>query len=146
MLKINKKYFFCRKNSLLGDEMGLGKTIQTITFLQGVYDIGIHGPFLIVVPLSTLHNWEREFESWTNMNVVVYHGSAASRELIQEYELYYKVEPKVSETRRRQKAFCKPIFLQKKHVAKFDVLLTTFEVRQQLLFLSFFIVMRKSLL
>lgn len=48
--------------------MGLGKTIQTITFLQGIYDVNIHGPFLIVVPLSTLHNWEREFEMWTNMN------------------------------------------------------------------------------
>ena len=74
---------------MLQDEMGLGKTVQTITFLQGIYEKGIHGPFLIVVPLSTLHNWEREFETWTDLNAVVYHGSAASRQIIQDYEMYY---------------------------------------------------------
>lgn len=97
--------------------MGLGKTIQTITFLQEIYDKGIHGPFLIVVPLSTLHNWEREFESWTTneygdiFNVVVYHGSATSRELIQNYEMYY------------DRPDCK-----KKPVYKFDAILTTYEM------------------
>lgn len=70
--------------------MGLGKTVQTICFLQKVYDYGIHGPFLIVVPLSTIHNWQREFEIWTDMNAVVYHGSATSRQLIQQTEFYYE--------------------------------------------------------
>ena len=37
-------------------------------------DAGIRGPFLIIVPLSTIANWEREFESWSDMNVVIYHG------------------------------------------------------------------------
>jgi len=35
---------------------------------------GIRGPFLIIAPLSTIANWQREFEAWTDLNVVVYHG------------------------------------------------------------------------
>ena len=72
--------------------MGLGKTIQSITFLDHIYKYGIRGPFLIIVPLSTLGNWQREFEAWTDLNVVVYHGSSASRYMLQEYEMYYKDE------------------------------------------------------
>ncbi|KJH39789.1 hypothetical protein DICVIV_14323, partial [Dictyocaulus viviparus] len=30
-----------------------------------------------------------EFETWTNMNAVVYHGSQHSRDIIQQYEIYY---------------------------------------------------------
>jgi SNF2 family DNA or RNA helicase len=45
--------------------MGLGKTIQTITFLYSLYKEGhCKGPFLVSVPLSTIINWEREFETW----------------------------------------------------------------------------------
>lgn len=62
-------------NCILADEMGLGKTIQSLTFVDAVYKYGIRGPFLIIAPLSTIPNWQREFESWTDMNVVVYHGS-----------------------------------------------------------------------
>ena len=54
--------------------MGLGKTIQSISFLKHVFDYGIRGPFLVIVPLSTLANWQREFDLWTDMNAVVYHG------------------------------------------------------------------------
>lgn len=62
-------------NCILADEMGLGKTIQSLTFVDAAYKYGIRGPFLIIAPLSTIPNWQREFESWTDMNVVVYHGS-----------------------------------------------------------------------
>lgn len=62
------------QNCILADEMGLGKTIQSITFLNEVMLYGIKGPFLVVVPLSTLGNWEREFETWTSINAIVYHG------------------------------------------------------------------------
>ena len=51
-------------NGILADEMGLGKTIQCISFLSFLIDKGIKGPFLIVVPLSTLTNWAREFETF----------------------------------------------------------------------------------
>lgn len=55
--------------------MGLGKTIQSLTFVYSVLKYGIRGPFLVIAPLSTIPNWQREFESWTDLNVVVYHGS-----------------------------------------------------------------------
>ncbi|CAG9566971.1 unnamed protein product [Danaus chrysippus] len=61
------------------DEMGLGKTIQSLTFVNAVWEYGIRGPFLIIAPLSTIPNWQREFEGWTEMNVVVYHGSQPSK-------------------------------------------------------------------
>jgi SNF2 family DNA or RNA helicase len=51
---------------------------------------GIYGPFLVIAPLSTIANWQREFESWSDFNVVIYHGSIYSRRLINEYELYYR--------------------------------------------------------
>uniref|UniRef100_A0A8C0RLI7 Chromodomain-helicase-DNA-binding protein 7 n=1 Tax=Canis lupus familiaris TaxID=9615 RepID=A0A8C0RLI7_CANLF len=78
------------RNCILADEMGLGKTIQSITFLYEIYLKGIHGPFLVIAPLSTIPNWEREFRTWTELNVVVYHGSQASRRTIQSYEMYFK--------------------------------------------------------
>ena len=82
--------WFSRKNCILADEMGLGKTIQTITFLNTVLEYGIRGPFLIIAPLSTIQNWYREFQSWTSMNAIVYHGTSASRRMIEEFEFYYK--------------------------------------------------------
>ena len=36
-------------------------------------------PFLVVVPMSTLHHWEREIRAWTRMHHVVYHGSKDDR-------------------------------------------------------------------
>ena len=53
-------------------------------------DAGIQGPFLVIAPLTTITNWQREFEAWADFNVVVYHGSLYSRNLIHEYELYYR--------------------------------------------------------
>ena len=55
--------------------MGLGKTIQSITFLSKVQEVGPRGPFLIIAPLSTIHNWQREFETWSTINAITYHGS-----------------------------------------------------------------------
>jgi len=148
-----------RRNCILADEMGLGKTIQSITFLQKIYDYGIpvsfrftrtvvwvrlyetanpthflfvnpekgscmhvyhgctcyvfcravwlrdksevkvncffllrQGPFLVVAPLSTIANWQREFESWTTINAVVYHGSQTSRDMIHTYEWFCRDE------------------------------------------------------
>lgn len=104
--------WYNRQNCILADEMGLGKTIQSITFLQEVYNVGVQGPFLVIAPLSTITNWEREFASWTQMNTIVYHGSLASRQMIQQYEMY-----------------CKD---SKGHLIpgayKFDALITTFEM------------------
>ncbi|XP_068658521.1 protein CHROMATIN REMODELING 5-like isoform X2 [Aristolochia californica] len=77
-------------NVILADEMGLGKTVQSVSmlgFLQHAQQI--NGPFLVVVPLSTLSNWAKEFKKWLpEMNVVVYVGNRASREVCQQYEFY----------------------------------------------------------
>lgn len=49
-------------NGILADEMGLGKTIQTISLLSYLIEFKKnYGPFLIVVPLSTMSNWVNEF-------------------------------------------------------------------------------------
>uniref|UniRef100_A0A8B9GBH3 DNA helicase n=1 Tax=Amazona collaria TaxID=241587 RepID=A0A8B9GBH3_9PSIT len=82
--------WYNRRNCILADEMGLGKTIQSITFLYEILLAGIRGPFLIIAPLSTIANWEREFRTWTDLNVVVYHGSMISRQMIQQYEMYFR--------------------------------------------------------
>ena len=37
----------------------------------------------MIAPLTTLGHWQREIETWTDMNCVVYAGGAADRELIQ---------------------------------------------------------------
>lgn len=64
--------------------MGLGKTIQTISFLSYLFhQHQLYGPFLLVVPLSTLTSWQREFETWApDMNVVVYLGDVMSRKTV----------------------------------------------------------------
>jgi SNF2 family DNA or RNA helicase len=70
---------------------GLGKTIQSTSFLNHLYyTLNVTGPFLIVTPLSTIGNWEREIRTWTDMNVVVYHGRDVARNLIIETEFYYR--------------------------------------------------------
>ncbi|XP_033227559.1 ATP-dependent helicase brm isoform X2 [Belonocnema kinseyi] len=72
-------------NGILADEMGLGKTIQTIALVTYLMEKKkVNGPFLIIVPLSTLSNWVLEFEKWAPSVVVVsYKGSPAGRRTIQ---------------------------------------------------------------
>ncbi|PAA74399.1 hypothetical protein BOX15_Mlig003098g2 [Macrostomum lignano] len=75
-------------SSILADEMGLGKTIQTICFLSVLFhEHEIYGPFLLVVPLSTVIGWKREFANWApQMNVILYLGDVDSRNIIRSYE------------------------------------------------------------
>lgn len=48
-------------------------------------------PNLIVVPNSTIANWVREFEAWApHVRVVMFSGSADSRDIIRDYELYHE--------------------------------------------------------
>lgn len=69
---------------ILSDEMGLGKTIQTISFLTYLFNQhALFGPFLLVVPLSTMTSWQKEFAQWApEMNVVVYLGDVSSRTMV----------------------------------------------------------------
>jgi ATP-dependent DNA helicase len=67
-------------NGILADQMGLGKTVQTIGFLSHLKSKGVHGPFLVVGPLSTLPNWVAEVERWTpSIGAVLYHGTKEER-------------------------------------------------------------------
>ncbi|KAI9835020.1 MAG: hypothetical protein M1838_005405, partial [Thelocarpon superellum] len=102
-------YNWCRGNNVvLADEMGLGKTVQTVAFLNWLrHDRHQEGPFLVVVPLSTMPAWAETFDLWTpDINYVVYNGNEASRNIIKEYELLADGNPKRT---------------------KFNVLLTTYE-------------------
>jgi len=74
-----------RLNGILADEMGLGKTIQSISLITYLIEKKKqNGPFLIIVPLSTLTNWTLEFEKWAPSVVkVVYKGVPSTRRQIQ---------------------------------------------------------------
>ena len=71
--------------------MGLGKTIQSAVFIRSlIVEANSRGPFLISVPLSTLPNWEREFELWApDLYVVSYHGDKDSRGIIRDNEFSF---------------------------------------------------------
>jgi len=68
-------------NGILADEMGLGKTIQTISLLTYlIRKKNQSGPFLVIVPLSTLTNWNLEFEKWApSIKRIVYKGPPLAR-------------------------------------------------------------------
>lgn len=74
-----------RLNGILADEMGLGKTIQTIALIGYLMEKKNNfGPYLVIVPLSTITNWELEFEKWApNITKIVYKGSPNQRRDIQ---------------------------------------------------------------
>ncbi|KPA74382.1 helicase-like protein [Leptomonas pyrrhocoris] len=67
-------------HGILADEMGLGKTIQILVFYAALARRGLLGTYLIVAPLSTLDNWERELHRWLPwMHVTLFHGSHDER-------------------------------------------------------------------
>nr|XP_018266604.1 ATP-dependent helicase STH1/SNF2 [Kwoniella dejecticola CBS 10117]OBR88762.1 ATP-dependent helicase STH1/SNF2 [Kwoniella dejecticola CBS 10117] len=70
-----------RLNGILADEMGLGKTIQTISLITYLIENKRQpGPFLVIVPLSTLTNWTLEFQKWAPaVRTLILKGSPAIR-------------------------------------------------------------------
>lgn len=109
-------------DTILADEMGLGKTIQTIVFLSTLHKEGhCKGPFLIAAPLSTIINWEREFEFWApDMYVVTYIGDKDCRSVIRDYEFSFDE----GAIRGGPKA-CR---MKSDATVKFHVLLTSYEL------------------
>ncbi|RHZ60218.1 chromatin-remodeling ATPase CHD1 [Aspergillus thermomutatus] len=108
------------RNVVLADEMGLGKTVQTVAFIAWLRHVRRQqGPFIVVVPLSTMPSWAETFDNWSpDLNYVVYNGNEAARAMLKDHELMIDGNP------RR---------------AKFNVLLTTYEyVLQDSTFLSQF--------
>lgn len=109
-------------------------------------------PHLVVAPLSTLRNWEREFATWApHMNVVsykileiinlfvlvefitsvylcilplqvMYVGTAAARAVIREFEFYFPRSQKKDKKKKHGSGE------SKQERIKFDVLLTSYEM------------------
>ncbi|KAB5558326.1 SNF2-family ATP dependent chromatin remodeling factor like protein [Coniochaeta sp. 2T2.1] len=73
-------------NGILADEMGLGKTIQTISLITYLVEKKQeNGPYLVIVPLSTLTNWNLEFDKWApTLTKIVYKGPPNTRKLQQD--------------------------------------------------------------
>jgi len=71
-------------NGILADEMGLGKTIQTIALVSYLMEHKkLNGPYLIIVPLSTISNWMMEFDKWAPAVIKMpYKGSPNARRLV----------------------------------------------------------------
>ncbi|KAI6083799.1 SNF2 family N-terminal domain-containing protein [Hypoxylon rubiginosum] len=71
-------------SGILADEMGLGKTIQVISLVALLREQeNYFGPHLVIAPLSTLSNWQDEFQKWTpNIPFVLYHGTPQERQQI----------------------------------------------------------------
>ncbi|KAH0005184.1 SNF2 family DNA-dependent chromodomain-containing ATPase, partial [Aureobasidium melanogenum] len=88
--------------------MGLGKTVQSVSFMSWlIHDRRQEGPFLVVVPLSTMPAWADTFNNWTpDLNYIVYNGNEASRKILREHELLVDGNPRKT---------------------KFNVMLTTYE-------------------
>ena len=107
---------------ILADEMGLGKTVQTVTFLYSLFkENHTKGPFLVSAPLSTLINWEREFEFWApEMYVVTYLGPKDARAIIRENEFSFDENAiRSGKVASKFRTGCK---------VKFNVLLTSYEM------------------
>ena len=79
-----------KTSCILADEMGLGKTIQSAGLLASlIYERAEKDwrPALVVAPLSTLQNWERELEKWcSDLHCVVLTGSASARDVCKDAE------------------------------------------------------------
>lgn len=99
--------FVNQRSCILADEMGLGKVRCSASFLRFLMDyhktlqtaatvdillnsLNRGAPVLIIAPLSTLTHWQREFQSWTDLNAIIYHGTADDRRLIREHEFVYE--------------------------------------------------------
>ena len=74
-------------NGILADEMGLGKTVQALAMLSYVAEkYNIWGPFLVITPASTLHNWQQEVARFVpTFKVVPYWGSPQERKILRHF-------------------------------------------------------------
>lgn len=74
-------------SGILADEMGLGKTVQSIAFLCHIAEkYSVWGPFLIISPASTLHNWQQEIAKFVpGFKVVPYWGNPNERKILRQF-------------------------------------------------------------
>jgi len=71
--------FLSTVNTLNGNQPGLGKTAEIIgAIYEGNMEHGLH---LVVGPKTSLDNvWRMEFERWTDIHVITYHGDLSKGE------------------------------------------------------------------
>ncbi|KAL7590939.1 hypothetical protein Lser_V15G31830 [Lactuca serriola] len=102
-------------NVILGDEMGLGKTLQAISFLSYLkFSRGLHGPFLILCPLSVTDGWVSEVNQFApKLTILRYVGDKQHRRTLRR-EMFEHVQKQSS-----------PPNVQ---ALPFDVLLTTYDI------------------
>ncbi|THV04816.1 hypothetical protein K435DRAFT_648606 [Dendrothele bispora CBS 962.96] len=74
-------------NGILADEMGLGKTVQSISLLSYLAEThDIWGPFLVVAPASTLHNWQQEITRFVPaLKALPYWGNPKDRATLRKF-------------------------------------------------------------
>lgn len=85
--------------------------VQIVSYVEHLHRIEkIKRPYLVVVPLSTVEHWRREFQGWTDMVCCVYHDrQRVWRDVMREYEWYFEDRPHTAD------------------YLKFDVLVTTYD-------------------
>ncbi|KAL8705003.1 MAG: hypothetical protein Q9201_001848 [Fulgogasparrea decipioides] len=74
-------------NGILADEMGLGKTVQSISVMGYLAEThNIWGPFLVIAPSSTLHNWQQEITRFVpDLKCLPYWGNAKDRKVLRKF-------------------------------------------------------------
>ncbi|KAI0234140.1 putative DNA helicase ino80 [Massospora cicadina] len=86
-------------NGILADEMGLGKTVQSISLLAHLAEChNIWGPFLVIAPASTLHNWQQELTKFApSLKTLPYWGNVKDRKTLRKFwsqkQLYTRDAP-----------------------------------------------------
>jgi len=74
-------------NGILADEMGLGKTVQSISLMAYLAEQhNIWGPFLVITPVSTLHNWQQEIAKFApDLRALPYWGNQKDRKTLRKF-------------------------------------------------------------
>ncbi|ODV91452.1 hypothetical protein CANCADRAFT_19857, partial [Tortispora caseinolytica NRRL Y-17796] len=74
-------------NGILADEMGLGKTVQSMSVMAYLAEThNIWGPFLVIAPASTLHNWQQEISRFIpDFRVLPYWGNTKDRKILRKF-------------------------------------------------------------
>ncbi|QSL66916.1 hypothetical protein MERGE_001303 [Pneumocystis wakefieldiae] len=74
-------------NGILADEMGLGKTVQSISVMAYLAENhNIWGPFFVIAPSSTLHNWQQEISKFVpKLKVLPYWGNSKDRKILRKF-------------------------------------------------------------